>query len=229
MPASLLQRLGQGNLRLIEVATSSRKEKNMNRINGTMLVVVGLVLLDGTAPAQSKDQTVPIDDTRSPRFFGRPAMAQSNNQTVALDKSESGQSSCKEAKGNFPEFWGGGGESPGTISNGGWLNGTTLAVFTSAGFPTPVPTQFTYTAAFTITTGQGLLKGTRTFLTDVGTGWAVDMTIIDPNASTGRFAGATGVLYVYQIKRNTDPAPTTYHSVIVGLVCFAGGMEPRDR
>jgi hypothetical protein len=206
----------------------------MNRMNGMMFVVVGLIVLDGAAPAQSKDQTVPIDDTRSPRFFGRPAMAQSNNQTVspefvAFDQSKSEQGNCKEAKGKFAEFWGGGGDSPGTISNGGWLNGTTLAVFTSAGFPTPVSTQFTYTAAFTLTTGQGLLKGTRTFLTDVGTGWGVDMTIIDPNASTGRFAGAKGVLYVYELESNAAPAPTNYLSQIVGLICFAGGTEPRDR
>jgi hypothetical protein len=206
----------------------------MNRINGMMLVVVGLVALDTATSAQSNDHTVPIDDTRSPRLFGRPAMAQSNDQTVspgfvALDQSASARGNCKDAKGHFAEFWGGGGDSPGTISNGGWLNGATLAVFSSAGFPTPVPTQFTYTAAFTLTTGQGQLKGTRTFLTDVGTGWSVDMTIIDPNASTGTFAGANGVLYVYQLETNTAPPPTTYQSEVIGLICFARGREPSDR
>lgn len=206
----------------------------MNRISAVMFVGLGLFILDGTASAQSSDQTGPIGNTRPSRFFGRPAMAPGNDQTVspafvALEQSAPAQSNCKDAKGNFTEFWGGGGDSPGRISNGGWLNGATLSVFNSAGFPTPVPTQFTYTAAFTLTTGQGQLKGARTFLTDAETGWSVDMTIIDPNASTGRFAGAKGVLYVYAIKSNTAPPPTTYESEIVGLICFARGMEPGDR
>ena len=74
---------------------------------------------------------------------------------VVLDQAASAQSNCKDAKGNLVEFFGGGSDSPGTLSNGGWLNGATLAVFNSAGFPTPVPTAFTFTAAFTLTTGHG--------------------------------------------------------------------------
>ena len=133
----------------------------------------------------------------------------------------SAQSNCKDAKGTLAEFWGGGNDSPGTLTNAGWLNGTTLVIFTSPGFPTPVPTQFSYTGAFTVTTSQGQLKGTRTFVTDVAAGWSMDMTIVDPDASTGIFAGATGVLYTTQIETNTASPPTTYLSEINGRICFA--------
>jgi hypothetical protein len=140
---------------------------------------------------------------------------------VVLDQAASAQSNCKDAKGFFVEFWDGGNDIPGTISNGGWLNGAARVVITSAGYPTPVPTAFTYIGAFTLTTGHGQLNGTRLFLTDVGTGWSTDMTNIDPNASTGIFAGATGVLYVNAIKSNTAPPPTTFESEVKGRICFA--------
>jgi hypothetical protein len=144
------------------------------------------------------------------------------------DHSASEKSNCKRAKGHLVEFWGGGNDSPGRLTNGGWLNGTTLVVFTSAGFPTPVPSAFSYTGDHTLTTSHGDLKGTRLFLTDVATGCGLDMTNIDPNASTGIFAGATGVLYV-NTKCNAAPPPTWYVSKVIGVVCFARGMEPPDR
>ena len=55
------------------------------------------------------------------------------------------------------------------------------------------------------------------------------MTNIDPNASTGRFAGVTGVLYVNQIESNPAPPPTTYVSEVRAVICFARRGEPRDR
>jgi hypothetical protein len=60
-----------------------------------------------------------------------------------------------------------------------------------------------------------------------GAGWGFDMTNINPNASTGIFAGATGVLYV-NTKCNPAPPPTSYVSKLIGVVCFARGMDPRD-
>ena len=104
-----------------------------------------------------------------------------------------------------------------------------MATFNSDGFPTPVPTAFSYTAAFTLATRHGKLKGTRLFLSDVGTGWSVDMTNIDPKASTGIFAGATGVLYVNQVESNTAPPPTTYRSEVRAVICFARVGEGPDR
>jgi len=136
---------------------------------------------------------------------------------------------CTDAKGKLVEFWDGGTDSRGRLSMGGWLNGATLAAFNSDGFPTPVPTAFSYTAAFTLATRHGRLKGTRLFVTDTGTGWSMDMTNIDPDASTGIFAGATGVVYVNQTVRNTAPPPTTYVSEVRALICFARRSDHRDR
>jgi len=136
---------------------------------------------------------------------------------------------CTDAKGKLVEFWGGGTESRGRLTMGGWLNGATLAAFNSDGYPTPVPTAFTYTAAFTLATRHGQLKGNRVFLTDTGTGWSLDMTNIDPDASTGIFAGATGVVYVNQTVSNASPPPTTYVSEVRAVICFARRGEPRDR
>jgi len=142
---------------------------------------------------------------------------------------DSNNNDCTDAKGRLVEFWGGGSESRGRLTLGGWLNGATLAVFNSDGYPTPFPTAFTYTAAFTLATRHGQLKGTRLFLTDTGTGWSLDMTNIDPDASTGIFAGATGVFYVNQIKSNSAPPPTTYVSEVRAVICFAHRSEPRGR
>ena len=136
---------------------------------------------------------------------------------------------CTDARGKLVEFWGGGSESRGRLSMGGWLDGATLAAFNSDGFPTPVPTALTYTAAFTLATRHGQLKGTRLFMTDGGTGWSLDMTNIDPDASTGIFAGATGVVYVNQTVSNAAPPPTTYMSEVRAVICFARRGEPRDR
>jgi hypothetical protein len=209
-------------LPVIEEAVSSGKEREMNRISGIVLIALALSVLDQTGAAQKLGRAaLPNDGATLP-----------NNTTPdlgAFDQSASERSNCKKAKGNLVEFWGGGNDSPGKLTNGGWLDGTTLVVFTSVGFPTPVASAFSYTGAHTLTTSHGELKGTRLFLTDVATGWGLDMTTIDPNASTGIFAGATGVLYVNTIKSNTAPPPTWYVSEIIGRVCFARGMEPRDR
>jgi len=145
------------------------------------LLTVGTVVMGDNAFAQR-----PIGPRRS-----------ASVQTAA-------QANCKEVRGSVQEYWGGGGDSPGIIANSGWLNGTTLVVFNSAGFPNPVPTAFSYTGAFVVTTLQGLLKGTRLFVTDVATGWSMDMTT-----------------YVNAVVSNLDPPPTTYVSEISGRICFA--------
>ncbi len=145
---------------------------------------------------------------------------------VFLGPAPSAENNCRDVTGKLVEFFGGGSVSGGRLSNAGWLNGATLATFNSDGFPTPVPTAFSFTAAFTVATRHGLLKGTRLFLFDGGTGWSMDMTNIDPRASTGIFAGATGVLYVNQVESNTAPPPTTYRSEVRAVICFARGERP---
>jgi hypothetical protein len=72
----------------------------------------------------------------------------------------------------------------------------------------------------TITTPHGELRGIgRTYLFDVVTGKGTDVTDIDSDASTGVFAGATGVLYTNLLK-SESVATGPYHSVVVGRICF---------
>ena len=78
---------------------------------------------------------------------------------VFLGPAPSAENNCRDVTGKLVEFFGGGSVSGGRLSNAGWLNGATLATFNSDGFPTPVPTAFSFTAAFTVATRHGLLKG----------------------------------------------------------------------
>jgi hypothetical protein len=110
----------------------------------------------------------------------------------------------------------------GTLTNGGWLNGTTVVVFPAgAPLPTPDPTAITFISTFTLTTIHGQLKGNRLYVLDFVTGQGTTMMKIDPAASTGIFAGATGVLFTNHIKSSIGPLPHTFYSVVEGQVCFA--------
>ena len=134
---------------------------------------------------------------------------------------QSPNSNCKQAKGNLVEsFDPATGTATGTITNGGWLDGTSVAVFNSAAFPTPSPTQVTFGSLYTMTMSQGQLKGSAVYLLDFATGQGTVMIRIDPVASTGLFAGATGVLFLNLIQSDTV-ALGPYHEEIGGQICFA--------
>jgi hypothetical protein len=140
---------------------------------------------------------------------------------VALRQTASAQSNCKDAKGNLVETFDGVSTSTGSLTNAGWLDGTTVSVFTSPPFPTPDPTEVTFASTFILTTNQGQLKATsRVYLLDVVRGQGVTLVKIDPAASTGIFAGATGVLFLDLIK-STTVAVGPYYQVVGGQVCFA--------
>ena len=130
-----------------------------------------------------------------------------------LAQSASAVGDCKQVKGNLS---GGGGN--GTITQGGILNGTTQAVFTSAFTPTPDPTTFSFTDDLTLTTDKGVLKTHNVAIFDVARGAFSAIDRIDPNASTGNFAGATGVLYV---NGKTPDGGATIQAEITGEICFA--------
>src|ERR1700737_1579166 len=84
---------------------------------------------------------------------------------VLLQQATSAENECKKAKGNLVEtFDPATNTSTGTLSAGGWLNGTTVAVFNRGAFPPPVPTEVTFTSTFTLTTGHGQLNGNRIYL-----------------------------------------------------------------
>jgi len=142
---------------------------------------------------------------------------------LCIERPALAQSNCKEAKGNFVESFDGVSTTTGTLTNGGWLDGTTVAVFNSPGYPTPDPTEVTFASTFTLTTNQGQLQGSnRVYLLDLVRGIGVSMVKIDPAASTGIFAGATGVLFL-DLLRSTTVAVGPYYEVVGGQVCFAGG------
>jgi hypothetical protein len=140
---------------------------------------------------------------------------------LCLEQPASAQSNCKEAKGNLDEvFLLGGNSTSGTLSNAGWLNGTTLVVFTGAA-SNPLPSIVVFAGQFTITTGQGQLKASNVYLLDVATLQGNVLGNIDPNGSTGIFAGATGTLFLNTTKVNVAGNPQTFHSEVNGQVCFA--------
>lgn len=128
---------------------------------------------------------------------------------------QSANSNCKQAKGNSIEVFSGGLVTTGTISNGGILNGTTEFVYSPAFVFTPDPAVGSYTAELTITTIHGELKTNNVYLYDFGTGRFTILARIDPNTSTERFDGATGVLYF-----NGKTAGSTFPSDIAGEICF---------
>jgi hypothetical protein len=147
---------------------------------------------------------------------------------VVLQQASSAESEkhCKDARGNFVEAFNAGANT-GTLSDGGWLDGTALAVFNSASFTTPVPTEFTFTSTFALTTDHGQLNGSRIYLFDVVTGQGFAMVKVDPTASTGVFAGATGTLF-FDLIKSTTIATGPYHEKVRAQICFADGNEPRD-
>jgi hypothetical protein len=130
------------------------------------------------------------------------------------------QNKCKEAKGGWVDVFTGGNTTSGTITNGGILNGTTLTVYTSAAFPTPVPTTVSFIGDLTIATNQGQLKMNTVYLYDFPTGLWTAMGRINTGGSTGRFAGATGVLY-FNGRTIGSAIPITYSSEITGEICRA--------
>ncbi len=133
-------------------------------------------------------------------------------------RSVSAASNCQKAKGNLSVVNNGNGTTSGTITQGGKLNGTTQAVFTSAFTPTPDPNTFSFTDDLSTTTNKGVLRTHNVGVFDTATGLFSAINRIDPNASTGDFAGATGVLY---INGKTTDGGATFQAEITGEICFA--------
>ncbi|NTU82293.1 MAG: hypothetical protein HGA45_23425 [Chloroflexales bacterium] len=134
----------------------------------------------------------------------------------ALAQPAAAASDCTRAKGNLLVADNGNGTTSGTITQGGKLNGTTHAVFTSGLTATPDANTFSYTDDFTVTTNKGVLKTHNIGIFDVGLGLFSEIARIDPNASTGAFAGATGVLY---INGTTTDGGATFQAEITGEIC----------
>ena len=138
-------------------------------------------------------------------------------------QSASAVNSCQKAMGNLSVVNNGNGTTSGTITQGGKLNGTTQAVFTSAFTPTPDQSTFSFTDDLSITTraprtNNNVLRTHNVGIFDAATGLFSAIDRIDPNASTGDFAGTTGVLY---INGKTTDGGATFQAEITGEICFA--------
>ena len=109
----------------------------------------------------------------------------------------------------------------GPVTNGGILNGQLEDVINfGAGFIfTPDPTVISYTTGLTITTLWGQLKASPVTTQSVVTGSGAEWGSIDPDTSTGKFAGATGLIFVH-FKPVGDPSVGPYEAEITAEICF---------
>jgi hypothetical protein len=136
------------------------------------------------------------------------------------------QSNCKQLKGEIvvrPQP----GTTVGTITNGGYLNGTFTAVDTSA-FATPDPNVVSYTQDLIISTHMDQLTATSVWLFDFSKlpiGAVSGMARIGPTSaktgntiSTGRFAGATG--FYFLTGPDAPDAAGNSHGDITGQICY---------
>lgn len=136
---------------------------------------------------------------------------------------QSPNSSCKKltasAAGSFNPATG---TVSGPLTNGGILNGALEDVINfGAGFVfTPDPTVVSYTTNLTITTIHGQLKASNVTTQSVVTVAGAEWGYINPDTSTGKFAGATGLIFI-RFKPVGDPAVGPFESEITADICFA--------
>jgi hypothetical protein len=133
---------------------------------------------------------------------------------------QSGDSHCQNVHGTFVDVLTDG-NTLGTITRGGILNGETKTVYATGSLPTPDPTTVTFIAVLTLTTNHGQLKTSNVYLYDFRTGLFTILARIKPNTGTGIFAGATGVLFA----GGNTIGGTTYQSEISGEICFPNQID----
>ena len=124
---------------------------------------------------------------------------------------------CQKVKGTLSAVNSGAGAT-GIITQGGKLNGTTLAVHTSALTPTSDPTTVSFTDDLSVTTDKGVLRTQNVVIFDGARGVFTAIARVDPDASTEDFAGATGVLY---LNGQTTDGGATVQAEVTGEICFA--------
>lgn len=139
--------------------------------------------------------------------------------SFSLVQSASAQSKCKQAKGNWFDSFDSG-ATIGTITNSGFLDGTTFTVYTGSFVFTPDPNVVSYISETTITNDKGQLRTNNVYAYNIVTGLWTAMGTINPNTSNGRYAGATGVVYFNGTTVGAFPQQS-YPSEIAGEICFA--------
>lgn len=193
----------------------------MNAKTGTAMARVALALTFCLVSLE------PLALAQSSRGF----LGQRGNSARATS-AQSPNSHCRKLKGIRTDvFDPAAGTVFGTITNSGILNGTTATVLNfNLGFVfTPDPNVIAYLSDTAITTNRGQLKASLVTTFNFVTGAFTEWGNIDPNTSTGRFAGATGVIF-FDGKSIGDPAIGPYKSVIVGDICLAhdDGMDENE-
>ena len=137
---------------------------------------------------------------------------------------QSANSNCKTITGNSVQaFDPATGTLFGTTANGGVFNGTLEDVVNfDAGFVlTPDPNVITYLSNLTINTVNGQLKATSNVNTfNFVTGDFSEFGQINPMTSTGKFAGATGVIF-FTGRTVGTPDVGPYEAEISAHICFA--------
>ena len=110
----------------------------------------------------------------------------------------------------------------GQVTNAGILNGTMEDVINfDAGFVfTPDPNVVAYTTDLTLTTSHGQLKVSPVTTQSIVTGAGAEWGKINPDTSTGIFAGATGMIFI-SFQPVGDPSIGPYEAEITGEICFA--------
>lgn len=106
----------------------------------------------------------------------------------------------------------------GTLTNGGILNGTYELLNHAGPLSTPDPNTISFTLEFILTTNHGQLRSNDVGIYDFVTGVTTEIARINPDLSTGRFAGATGVLFT---NGKTTDGGATFQLKITGEICFA--------
>jgi len=112
----------------------------------------------------------------------------------------------------------GGTGATGTITQGGRLNGPTEVVLATPFAPTADPFTYSFTDNFTLTTDEGILRTHNVSMFDTANGVSTAIARIDPQASEGAFAGATGVLFLNGRATNAEGG---FQAAITGEICYA--------
>ena len=151
---------------------------------------------------------------------GRGLLVASHNSAKGTP---SENSNCKTIRGNGVQtFDPATGVVSGPVTNSGILDGNLEdAIDFGAGFVfTSNPTVVSYSTSLTITTNHGQLRASPVTTQSIVSGEGAEWGEINPSTSTGRFAGATGMISVV-FKPVGDPSVGPYSAEVTADICFA--------
>ena len=129
---------------------------------------------------------------------------------------QSPNSNCKQVKGSLAVNFGPG-VANGTITNGGFLNGTIATTFNAGVVPTADPAAVSFTGSSTITTNGGTIVTHEVYVFDFVRSLTSALLRIDSATSTGAFAGATGVIFLNSSSASLESG----QGELAGQICFA--------